>query len=277
MTESAHSTVSRYWTVQQVDEQPFDPDAGFERIVAAGRPLLLRGLVKDWPAVERWSSLDYIEQRVGRRSIPISFFPNRGFNDAERVRTELPFAAIRERVFDAADEPAKVNLQMREEERPGLGSLLDDISIPKGLPEATRPRLFSGKDYVTQIHYHFNNEAILCNAVGTKRMFLFKPADFKRLYPYRWNRDRFAQTRLIFDFDSTDFDVSKYPEAGGLEVIEAVVRPGDGLFVPVYWPHLTFSYGASFAVTLFWDAALPQLLSSTLLFRRNHLRRKDPP
>jgi hypothetical protein len=34
-------------------------------------PVLVRNCVDDWPAVEKWKSLDYLSSIMGRRHVPI--------------------------------------------------------------------------------------------------------------------------------------------------------------------------------------------------------------
>lgn len=240
--------------------------------MARGVPVLLRGLAREWPAFERWPSLDYLEERLGAASIPVSLFATSRFDDAERVRVEMSFDELRRRGLEPPlSELVKVTVGLRPEARPGLGILLDDILLPASIPVPIRPRLFLGRDFATQLHYHYGTEAILCSVVGTKRVFLFHPSDTRRLYLNPWNQRLFNVSRMRFDFDSTEFDAEQFPRARGLEVTDVEVQSGDALYIPLYWPHLVFAYGLSMAITMFWNASLLRRLASPLVLRRNYL------
>ena len=54
---------------RQVSEQLSDQVS--EQVHAPSEPVLLKGLVRDWPAVERWSSPAYLRRKAGHRLVPI--------------------------------------------------------------------------------------------------------------------------------------------------------------------------------------------------------------
>lgn len=67
---------------------------------------------------------------------------------------------------------------------------------------------------------------------GTKRWHIYPPT----MRPYLYE-DRAAQ---IFEVDSFDLDIAKYPLAKRTLVYEAELKPGELLFVPSGSPHQVF-------------------------------------
>jgi hypothetical protein len=249
------------------------------RAIAENRPMILAGFVADWPAVERWRSLDYVENKLGCGSLPVHGYPDRCFL-GRSTRIDLSMREFRARFLEAdgsETEPGKLSTSIGEGASPELSSLASDVRIPDSLPRNTVPRLFFGKNFATLAHYHAHREALLCNVVGTKRMLLLAPRDFRHLYPFRWNRHRFNHSRIPFEFGSAEFDTDRFPRATRLGAIEVILQPGDALYIPLYWTHLTFSYDVSMAVTLFWKPTIRKRLTSSLVVRGNYRRRTDLP
>jgi hypothetical protein len=241
--------------------------------------MILAGFVADWPAVDRWRSLDYVESKLGPSALPVHCFSDRSFL-GRPTRIGLSMREFRARFLEgdgSETEPGKLSTSIGEGATPELSSLASDVRIPSSLPGDTVPRLFFGKNFSTLAHYHAHREALLCNVVGTKRMLLLAPQDFRYLYPFRWSRHRFNHSRIPFEFGTADFDTDKFPRAAGLEAVEAILQPGDALYIPLYWTHLTFSYDVSMAVTLFWKPTIRRRLTSSLVVRGNHRRRMDLP
>uniref|UniRef100_A0A0A9WJF7 Hypoxia-inducible factor 1-alpha inhibitor n=1 Tax=Lygus hesperus TaxID=30085 RepID=A0A0A9WJF7_LYGHE len=85
---------------------------------------------------------------------------------------------------------------------------------------------------VTPCHYD-EQENLFAQVRGYKRILLFPPEQFGCLYPHpAWHpHDRQSQV----DFD--DPDLEKYPKFSEALASEAIVGPGDVLYIPNYWWH----------------------------------------
>ncbi|BES87743.1 Hypoxia-inducible factor 1 alpha [Nesidiocoris tenuis] len=85
---------------------------------------------------------------------------------------------------------------------------------------------------VTPCHYD-EQENLFAQVKGYKRILLFPPEQFECLYPHPvWHpHDRQSQV----DFD--DPDLTKFPKFANAMAQEAIVGPGDVLFIPNYWFH----------------------------------------
>ncbi len=68
---------------------------------------------------------------------------------------------------------------------------------------------------------------------GRKRFILFSPDQFSNLYPYPFGHphDRHSQV----DLDKPDFE--RFPKFRRVQALEAILEPGDVLYVPTNWWH----------------------------------------
>ncbi|KAE8740905.1 hypothetical protein FOCC_FOCC013573 [Frankliniella occidentalis] len=107
---------------------------------------------------------------------------------------------------------------------------------------------------VTPCHYD-EQENLFAQIHGHKRCILFPPEQFGCLYPHPvWHpHDRQSQV----DLDNPDYD--RFPKMRDLHGVQAVVGPGDVLYIPIYWwHHIESVKPEKYTVSLnFWYKAGP--------------------
>ena len=101
---------------------------------------------------------------------------------------------------------------------------------------------------------------------GRKRFVLFNPDQFEDLYPGPLNTRSESFSRV--DLKRPDF--KRFPRLADVEYWEAVVWPGDLLFMPAYWWHHVSSQDVSVSVNYWWrpdvrDALCPAFLRQLYL------------
>ncbi|EGD72167.1 hypothetical protein PTSG_00189 [Salpingoeca rosetta] len=107
---------------------------------------------------------------------------------------------------------------------------------------------------VTPCHYD-EQENFFAQVRGTKRVILFHPDNFRCLYPYRYGHPCDRQSQV--DFDNPDYErFPKFKDARGLE---AILRPGDVLYIPRCWWHLVRSLDELSVSVNFWYMSPPAI------------------
>ncbi|KAK7112810.1 hypoxia-inducible factor 1-alpha inhibitor-like [Littorina saxatilis] len=107
---------------------------------------------------------------------------------------------------------------------------------------------------VTPVHYD-EQQNFFAQVHGFKRFLLFDPSMFGCLYPYPVFHPHDRQSQV--DFDNPDFD--RFPRLRELKGRQAILGPGDVLYLPVYWWHQVESvpgYGMTVSVN-FWYKSGP--------------------
>ncbi|RZF37054.1 hypothetical protein LSTR_LSTR012397 [Laodelphax striatellus] len=105
---------------------------------------------------------------------------------------------------------------------------------------------------VTPCHYD-EQENLFAQIRGYKRCILFSPDQFECLYPYPVYHPHDRQSQV--DFDRPDF--TRFPNLKNLRGCEAVVGPGDVLYIPNYWwHHIEALMGGGYTISVnFWYKA----------------------
>lgn len=85
---------------------------------------------------------------------------------------------------------------------------------------------------VTPAHYD-EQQNLLAQLVGRKRVVLFPPKDWRGLYPFPLHHPHDRQSQV--DFFRPDLD--RFPRLSELTPIECILHPGDVVFIPQYWWH----------------------------------------
>lgn len=107
---------------------------------------------------------------------------------------------------------------------------------------------------LTPAHYDEQHN-FFCQVEGHKRCILFHPDQFECLYPYPVSHPCDRQSQV--DFEHPDYN--RFPKFKDAKGWEAIVRPGDILYIPMYWWHHIESVPVGMTTTsiTFWYRAGP--------------------
>jgi hypothetical protein len=225
-------------------------DALPDELLRSTEPVVLRGLVADWPLVRAGRSsaqaaIDYLRRfardaevvaMVGAPEHGGRMFYNAnlsGFNfHAERPRLPAVLDAM-QRHIGQADAPAIY-----------LGSTTVDTYLPglsaeNRVPLDDRDPLYSiwiGNRTRIAAH-HDVPDNLACVAVGRRRVTLFPPEQLANLYVGPLDFTPAGQAISLVDFHAPDF--ARFPRfAQALEHAQvAELEAGDALFIPSLWWH----------------------------------------
>ena len=249
-----------------VDERTFH-----DEIATRYRPAVLRGVVKDWPAVraalaspaelsryltafDSGSPVDAIlmaPQARGRISYNAAMD---GFNF---VRNRLPLSAIVEQLSRYAlfDEPPSVAVQsaLVSDCLPGFAAE-NGLSI---LGQAVAPRIWLGNRVTVPAHFDESSN-VACVVAGRRRFTLFPPEQVGNLYIGPLD---FAPTGAAMSMvQLAEPDLARFPKFRHAlaAASSAQLGPGDAIFIPTLWWHHVESLDPKLNVLVnyWWNGAL---------------------
>lgn len=253
-----------------------DPGAiPFDELIAAQQPVVMEGLVADWPlvAIGRRSAretADYLAQFASDRPLTLFTAPPEtgGRFHYDATGTGLNFTAGR------ADLRATLNAMVTQGDDPAapalyvgstdldqfLPGLREDNDLALDHPDfAHRPPLASiwiGGRTTVPAHFDVSNN-LACCMVGRRRFTLFPPEQVTNLYPGPLEPTPAGQVVSMVDF--RDPDLARFPRfAEALAAAQvAELDPGDVLFYPALWWHQVEALDPFNAMINYWWNPVP--------------------
>ncbi len=223
------------------------PEYFRENYLEPGRPVVLRGISKHWPASTKWSD-DYLVDLVGDRTVNATRMINGNYVDSTNIDLSL-----REYV-DALKSASETDERLYLAELPieeYLPELLDDIVIPTYFDKTeSSPRcfLYMGQSVFSQMHYHIFGSALLSPIRGYKKVRLVAPDQTRYLYKYPWYSENGNMSRTT----SLEPDPNTFPDFSKARFIDLELKAGESLFIPIYWWHAITNEAFNVAVVIFW-------------------------
>jgi hypothetical protein len=241
-------------------------------IFPRNKPAILRGVVKDWPAVQAGlnsprtladllKGLDLgrtVETYVANAAIGGRFF----YRDDLR---SFNFERKPERISDAVD---RMLAHLEDPEPPAIYVQSTPLSeyMPGFAPahtlelvnDSVSPRIWIGNAVTVTTHYDLSDN-IACVVAGRRRFTFFPPEQLPNMYmgPLEFTPGG-APVSLV---DPEKPDLDRYPRfAQALAVAEtAELEPGDAVFIPYSWWHHVRSLQPFNVLVNYWwnDARVP--------------------
>lgn len=210
---------------------------------AANRPVLIEGVVSEWPAVQKWSNRHYLLDAFGSQPVHArgTDMPLQQFLDyCDANEDEMPLYVFDKAAFDKV---------------PQLGA---DFTVPPQcagddcfelLDPAVRPSfrwLLIGQRRSGSAWHKDPNFTNAWNAtiVGHKKWILLPPST--RPPGVFCDRD---EVEVTVPLSIVEWFMQFYSKTSALRPIEVVTKPGDLLFVPRGWWHTALNLDYCIAVT----------------------------
>jgi len=242
--------------------------------MGAGQPVVLKGLVRDWPLVRTKSASDAAEYlKIFYQGRPVVAFIGqpelKGRFGYTKDVTRLDFESDRGLLNEYLD---IIIALLNEGEAPTfyIGSTDVDTFLPGFRTEndlvlnhemfdANPPLVgaWIGNRSTALAHYDMSNN-IACCLVGRRRFTLFPPEQIRNLYPGPLEPTPGGQVLTMTDINEPDFE--RFP--GLREAFEvgevADLEPGDALFYPAMWWHEVQAMdGFNVMVNYWWNTSPP--------------------
>jgi hypothetical protein len=228
-------------------------------------PAVLRGVVRDWPAVQRAAESSdafcrYLEAfdrgaEVDVLRMPPSargrIFYAENLNGFNFAREKAPISSITRSIAKNAklENPPSVVAQsaLIADCLPGFAAenvlALLDPPVP--------PRIWLGNSVVTPAHFDESNN-IACVVAGRRRFTLFPPEQVANLYIGPIGYAPTGTPISLVSFRNPDY--ARFPRFR--EALEAArvaeLEPGDAIFIPALWWHHVESLGQCNALVNYW-------------------------
>jgi hypothetical protein len=216
----------------------------------ADGPLVFRGLVSDWPLVQKSvASSEEADQylRSAYEGSPVTAFTSEGGaagrifytegladTNFRQIRTDLGW--VLDQIREHADDPDSPVIYMGSM---ALAYCLPSIRAANSLAlpgiEAT-VRIWIGNRSRVAAHYDVP-ENIACVCAGNRRFTLFPPDQLENLYVGPIDFTPAGQSISLVDFEDPDLD--RYPRfAEAMEHAQSSeLAPGDAIYIPSMWWH----------------------------------------
>ena len=244
-----------------------DAAAFHAEVVPLHRPVVLRGIVKDWPVVGHalrssdavCAYLKAFDTGVDVNAIMtapaqagrITYSDDlRGFSF---VRNRLPLSAVisqLQRYLGGRNAPSlAAQSAIIADAIPGF---LNENRLPL-LPASVEPRIWLGNTITVPAHFDEAHN-IACCVSGKRRFTLFPPEQVANLYIGPID---FTPAGAPVSMATTDFDkFPRFREALANSFV-AELEPGDAVFIPSLWWHQVESIGAlNILINYWWGGAI---------------------
>jgi hypothetical protein len=242
-----------------------------EEIAPANQPVVLAGLVKDWPAVRAGAGSprelgDYLRQLDQGRQVAVlegppairgHFFYRddmRGLNFERRPAT---IGATIERLLAQMEDPNPPALYVESaptaEHLPGFAA----ANVQPLLPAAVAPRIWLGNTLTVQTHFDLSSN-IACVVGGRRRFTLFPPEQLPNLYVGPIEFTISGPPISMVSLNAPDLQrFPRFAEAMAHARV-AEIGPGDAIFIPYAWWHQVESLSPfNVLVNYWWNEARP--------------------
>ncbi len=254
-------------TPTTIDQEVFESDA----------PLLLKGLVSGWPAVQACSaslasaaqylanfwSTEPVIVYVGDDGIDGKFFYNEdftGFNfRSGTAHLGQVFQKLNEQQTVETPQSIYVGSTAVDRWLPGFREQ-NDVDVPA---KDALVSFWLGNRTRISAHFDFPDN-IACVVAGERRFTLFPPEQVENLYVGPLDKTPSGQAISLVDFAAPNFErFPKFREALAA-ALTFDLEPGDAIFIPSMWWHHVESKSSFNLLVNYWWCNSPQAMGSPM-------------
>ena len=250
-------------------------DQFHNEIVPLGQPAVLKSLVDDWPMVKaakqsERKAVDYLKSLdsktatytiVGEPDINRRFFYSDNLKGVNFQRTQATLTTVLDNLLalQANPKPHAIAVQAASvrEALPGF----DQANSLSLLDNSVAPTMWLGNSAVVAPHFDVHDN-VACVVAGKRKFTLFPPEQIANLYVGPTLGAPGGVPISMVDLHDPDLD--RYPNfSKALSVAEeALLEPGDAIFIPTPWWHAVESLDKiNMLINYWWGGHTPNGLS----------------
>lgn len=208
-----------------------------KKYLKKGKPLVLRGLWKDYPATKKWS-VDFFKNELGNADVGVFDGKlqkeDRSFKHPDK---KMKFSAYLDAITSEKDTDLRLFLFNVFKHKPDLRNDFDFPPLTKFYLKKVPFMFFGGKNSKVRLHQDMDwSNVFLTQLHGRKEVVLFHPKYSKLLYKYPFG------VHSSVDIENPDYE--KYPGLKHVEGMRCILQPGDTLFIPSgHWHYIKYLDG----------------------------------
>uniref|UniRef100_A0A0R3RV12 JmjC domain-containing protein n=1 Tax=Elaeophora elaphi TaxID=1147741 RepID=A0A0R3RV12_9BILA len=216
------------------------------KIIENQKPVIIRGLVNQWPAFTKWN-FSYFNETIGHRTVPIEI--GSSYADSDWKQTLMTFHDFIKKFVECenSDNPGYLAQHRLFDQIP---ELLDDIIIPdycafgeEGIDNVDMNIWIGPAGTVSPLHFDPKNN-IFCQVVGRKFLRMVPAAESENVYP---RKDGILTNTSQLDVRYPD--ITKFPRFCEAHVFDCVLDAGECLFIPAGFWHYVLALDPSMSVS----------------------------
>ena len=228
-----------------------------------GMPVIIGGMMDEWPAMGAWSDLGQIKRLMGLRTVPVEI--GRTYLDygaGTRLMTVSAFidAYILGGGNGGGDGETGYLAQHRLLDH--IPALMHDIDVPdytvlgESRDNVSINCWFGPANTISPLHFDTSHN-ILAQISGHKYVRLYAPNETPKLYPLTGKMKNNSRVDLL------NVDTAAFPAVSSAQFVDAILSPGEMLYIPKgHWhfvqaytnpPHMVSEF--SFSVSFWWDCS----------------------
>ena len=251
------------------------PDAIPEWVLERQQPIVLRGLVKSWPALpEGEGTFDEMESYLSKfwNDRPVTAYVagpevkgrygyNDAFNGFNFRSGQAPLKDILQRIreqLDGDEDPMSIYVGSTPVAA-WLPGFLE--ANPLSVPGKPLINFWLGNRTTVSAHYDFPSN-IACVVYGQRRFTLFPLDQIENLYIGPVDRTPSGQPISLVDFDNPDLERFPRFEEALAHGQTTVLNPGDAIFVPSMWWHHVKALSDCNLLVNYWWLKQPDVIDS---------------
>jgi len=257
--------------LQKIDEwQSVDRGVFENEIFPANRPAVLRGLLRNWPVVQagrqsptsaanylkRFDTGGTVNSFVGRPEIKGRFFYSDDFQGFNFDSIDVSISTALDTLVSVAEDPEPPAIALQAIYVPDIMPSFPAENAMPLLDRTIAPRIWISSRSMIAAHFDVNHN-VACVVSGSRRFTVFPPEQVGNLYMGPLLTTPGGPPISVVDLRAPDHE--KFPRfAEALKSgQQAVLEPGDAIYIPVLWWHGVESLDPlNILVNYWWNDAL---------------------
>eukprot|EP00920_Eleutheroschizon_duboscqi_P040492 GHVT01096923.1.p1 GENE.GHVT01096923.1~~GHVT01096923.1.p1 ORF type:complete len:459 (+),score=13.06 GHVT01096923.1:899-2275(+) len=216
------------------------------------KPVILKGAVSSWPAINKWTSINYLQKVAGRRTVPVEIGST--YTSSKWTQKLLTVGDFLHKYINNSDTSGIAYVAQHEllEQIPRFNRDVPtpDYALCGSTDTLIRMFWLGPAGTISPLHTD-NYENVFAQVVGYKYVRVYHPQYTPNMYPFK--EGLMTNTSGVTPDILSIVDKEKFPDFHEAPYFEAILEPGDLLYIPYNWWHTFKSLSTSISISLWFD------------------------